>query len=71
MALNALYNGTAGSTGGAVGGDEIVIDPSDDAVTIARGGNIQITRDAADSNKFTVSVSPTRLSQQSTPAVCR
>ena len=59
LALNALYNGTAGSTGGAVGGDEIVIDPSDDAVTIARGGNIQITRDAADSNKFTVSVSPT------------
>lgn len=59
LPLNALYNGTAGSTGGAVGGDEIVIDPSDDAVTIARGGNIQITRDAADSNKFTVSVSPT------------
>ena len=59
LALNALYNGTAGSTGGAVGGDEIVIDPSNGAVTIAGGGNIQITRDAADSNKFTVSVSPT------------
>ena len=58
-ALNALYNGTAGSTGGAVGGDEIVIDPSNGAVTIAEGGNIQITQDAADSNKFTIGVSPT------------
>lgn len=57
-ALNALYAGTAGSTGGAVSGDEIVIDPSDDAVTIARGGNIQITRDAEDDNKFTIGVSP-------------
>ena len=56
-ALNALYAGTAGSTGGAVGGDEIVIDPSKDAVTIARGGNIQITRDAEDDNKFTIGVS--------------
>lgn len=58
-ALNALYNGTAGSTGGAVGGDEIVIDPSKGAVTIAEGGNIQITQDAAAPNKFTVGVSPT------------
>lgn len=58
-ALNALYAGTAGSTGGAVSGDEIVIDPSKDAVTIARGGNIQITRDAEDDNKFTIGVSPT------------
>ena len=56
-ALNALYAGTAGSTGGAVSGDEIVIDPSKDAVTIARGGNIQITRDAEDDNKFTIGVS--------------
>ena len=57
-ALNALYNGTAGTTGGAVCGDEIVIDPSNDAVTIARGGNIQITQD---DNKFTIGVieSPT------------
>ena len=59
LALNELYNGTAGSAGGAVGGDEIVIDPGNGAVTIAEGGNIQITHDAADSNKFTVGVSPT------------
>ena len=60
-ALNALYIGTAGSTGGAVCGDKIVIDPSKDAVTIARGGNIQITQDAEDDNKFTIGVieSPT------------
>ncbi len=58
-ALNALYNGTAGSTGGAVGGDEIEIDPGKGAITIAEGGNIQITQDGADANKFTVSVSPT------------
>ncbi len=58
-ALNALYNGTAGSTGGAVGGDEIVIDPDNGAITIAEGGNIQITQDDADTSKFTVSVSPT------------
>ena len=42
-ALNALYDGTAGSTGGAVGGDEIVIDPSNGAVTIAEGENIKIS----------------------------
>lgn len=59
LALNALYNGTAGSTGGAVSGDEIVIDPSNGEVTIARGGNIQITRDAKDDNKFTIGVIPT------------
>ena len=58
-ALRALYDGTAGTTGGAVSGDKIVIDPSDDAVTIARGGNIQITQDAEDDNKFTIGVSPT------------
>lgn len=58
-ALNALYNGTAGSTGGAVGGDEIEIDPDKGAITIAEGGNIQITQDGADANKFTVSVSKT------------
>lgn len=58
-ALNALYNGTAGSTGGAVGGDEIEIDPNKGAITIAEGGNIQITQDGAYTNKFTVSVSPT------------
>ena len=57
-ALIALYDGTAGTTGGAVCGDEIVIDPSKGAVTIARGGNIQITQD---DNKFTIGVieSPT------------
>ena len=39
-------------------GDEIVIDPSKGEVTIARGGNIQITQD---DNKFTIGVieSPT------------
>lgn len=58
-ALNALYDGTAGSTGGAVGGDKIVIDPSKGAVTIARGGNIQITQDAEDTSKFTIGVSST------------
>ena len=58
-ALNALYDGTAGSTGGAVGGDEIVINPNNDAVTIAEGGNIQITQDAEDTSKFTIGVSPT------------
>lgn len=58
-ALNALYNGTAGSTGGAAGGDEIVIDPDKGAITIAEGGNIRITQDGSDTNKFTVSVSPT------------
>ena len=42
-ALNELYNGTAGSTGGAVGGDEIVIDPGNGAVTIAGGKNIKIS----------------------------
>ena len=42
-ALNALYNGTAGSTGGAVGGDKIVIDPSNGEVTIAEGKNIKIS----------------------------
>ena len=56
-ALNALYDGTAGTTGGAVSGDEIVIDPNNGAVTIARGGNIQITQDAEDDNKFTIGVS--------------
>ena len=58
LALNALYNGTAGSTGGAVG-EKIVIDPNNGEVTtIARGGNIQITQD---DNKFTIGVieSPT------------
>ncbi len=57
-ALNALYNGTAGTTGGAVAGDKIVIDPNNGEVTIARGGNIQITQD---DNKFTIGVieSPT------------
>ena len=57
-ALNELYAGTAGTTGGAVAGDKIVIDPSKGAVTIARGGNIQITQD---DNKFTIGVieSPT------------
>lgn len=57
-ALNALYDGTAGTTGGAVAGDKIVIDPSKGAVTIARGGNIQITQD---DKKFTIGVieSPT------------
>ena len=58
-ALNALYAGTAGSTGGAVGGDKIVIDPNNGPVTIARGGNIQITQDAEDTSKFTIGVSPT------------
>ena len=58
-ALNALYDGTAGSTGGAVAGDKIVIDPSNGAVTIARGGNIQITQDAEGDNKFTIGVIPT------------
>ena len=58
-ALNALYNGTAGSTGGAVGGDEIEIDPNKGAITMAEGGNIQITQNGADANKFTVSVSTT------------
>ncbi len=58
-ALNALYNGTAGSTGGAAGGDEIVIDPDKGAITIAEGGNIRITQDGSDTSKFTVSVSPT------------
>ena len=43
-ALNALYDGTAGSTGGAVGGDEIVIDPGNGAVTIAEGKNIKISK---------------------------
>ena len=57
-ALNALYDGTAGSTGGAVG-EKIVIDPSKGKVTIARGGNIQITQDSEDTNKFTIGVSPT------------
>ena len=42
-ALNALYDGTAGSTGSAVGGNEIVIDPNKDAVTIAEGKNIKIS----------------------------
>ena len=42
-ALNALYDGTAGSAGGAVGGDEIVIDPGNGAVTIAGGKNIKIS----------------------------
>lgn len=55
-ALNALYDGTAGSTGGAVG-EKIVIDPSNGEVIIARGGNIQITQDAEDDNKFTIGVS--------------
>lgn len=56
-ALNALYDGTAGSTGGAVCG-EVVIDPSEGPVTIARGGNIQITKDEDDNNnKFTIGVS--------------
>lgn len=55
-ALNELYAGTAGSTGGAVCG-EVVIDPSKGEVTIARGGNIQITKDE-DDNKFTIGVSP-------------
>ena len=41
-ALNELYNGTAGSTGGAVG-EKIVIDPSKGKVTIARGKNIKIS----------------------------
>ena len=57
-ALSALYEGTAGSTGGAVG-EKIVIDPNNGEVTtIARGGNIQITQD---DNKFTIGVieSPT------------
>ena len=54
-ALNELYAGTAGSTGGAVCG-EVVIDPSKGKVTIARGGNIQITKDE-DDNKFTIGVS--------------
>ena len=43
-ALNALYDGTAGSAGGAVGGDEIVIDPGNGAVTIAEGKNIKISK---------------------------
>lgn len=56
-ALSALYDGTAGTTGGAVSGDKIVIDPSNGKVTtIARGGNIQITQDAEDDNKFTIGV---------------
>ena len=38
-------------------GDKIVIDPSNGEVTIARGGNIQITQDAEDDNKFTIGVS--------------
>ena len=42
-ALNALYDGTAGSTGSAVGGNEIVIDPNNGAVTIAEGKNIKIS----------------------------
>ena len=42
-ALNELYDGTAGSAGGAVGGDEIVIDPGNGAVTIAGGKNIKIS----------------------------
>lgn len=58
-ALNELYAGTAGTTGGAVG-EKIVIDPSNGKVTtIARGGNIQITQDSEDTNKFTIGVSPT------------
>lgn len=57
-ALNALYNGTAGSTGGAAGGDEIVIDPVGGAITIAEGSNIKITEDT-DTGKFTVSVNST------------
>ena len=57
-ALNELYAGTAGTTGGAVG-EKIVIDPNNGEVTtIARGGNIQITQDAEDDNKFTIGVSP-------------
>lgn len=58
-ALNGLYDGSAGSTGGAAGGDEIVIDPDKGAITIAEGGNIRITQDGSDTSKFTVSVSPT------------
>lgn len=56
-ALNALYDGIAGSTGGAVGGDKIVIDPNNGAVTIAEGENIKISKNEIMEGQYVIGVS--------------